>query len=214
MSVDRTCGIYIIRNVVSGRIYVGSARVMYRRWRNHRKELKAGRHHSKTLQSSWIKHGEEAFIFEVIEVVDDPDNLIEREQFWLDKMGSADPARGFNIRPVAGSQLGTKRSEESRKRMSEAAIKRDRSVYVRVAPPWNKGKKMSFEYCQRISDIQRGRKRKPHSPTTRAKIGDANRGNKSPFKGKPRDPEIIRKTVETKRGKRNARYGQAELPLS
>lgn len=41
--------------------------------------------------------------------------------------------------------------------------------------PWNKGKKMSEAYCKKVSDVQRGKKRKPLSEETRKKIGAANR---------------------------------------
>jgi group I intron endonuclease len=211
------CGIYTITNTVSGRIYVGSAAKIHKRWLAHRNHLKHGTHHSKSLQRSWIKHGPDAFVFEVVEVVSNSLDLIVREQHWLDKLGSAHPKRGFNIRPNAANQLGTKRSAESRKRMSESARRRDPETHKNrrksETPPWNKGMKMSPEFCQLIGDIQRGQKRKPRSPETRARIGDANRGNKSHLKGKPRDPEIIRKTVQTKRMKRRVRTGQGELEL-
>lgn len=211
------CGIYTITNTVSGRVYVGSAARIHKRWGAHRNHLKNSTHHSKPLQRSWKKHGEEAFIFEVVEIVPNPADLVVREQHWLDKLGTAHPKRGFNIRPNAGNQLGTKRSEESRKRMSEAALRRDPETHKNrrkpETPPWNKGMKMPPEFGQLIGDIQRGKKRGPRSAETRAKIGNAHRGRKSPFRGKPRDPEIIRKTVQTKRMKRSDKTGQGDLGL-
>lgn len=41
--------------------------------------------------------------------------------------------------------------------------------------PWNKGKKMSLAYRQKISDVQKGKKRKPLSEETKKKIADSNR---------------------------------------
>lgn len=114
----RLSGIYAIRNNASGRVYVGSGVRIERRWNNHRTLLRNGLHHSDTLQRSWNKHGEKAFSFEVLEVVEDVGRLIEREQHWIDTLHAACPKRGFNKCPTAGNCLGTKHSLETRAIMS------------------------------------------------------------------------------------------------
>lgn len=59
------------------------------------------------------------------------------------------------------SNLGnSKYTEEVRKRMSEVKREQYKNGYV----PWNKGKKMTKEYCQRISDVQKGKRLGPESP--------------------------------------------------
>src|SRR5215468_7946604 len=79
-------GIYRIKNVVSGRVYIGSAVNLPSRWKLHRSLLRRGKHHSRSLQRSWCKHGATAFVFELIEPVDDRKRLIEREQFWINSL--------------------------------------------------------------------------------------------------------------------------------
>src|SRR5580765_3816293 len=79
-------GIYCIRNVVSGRVYVGSAISILKRWGEHRRYLQKKNHHSEILQSSWNKHGEHAFVFEIIERVTDLSMLVAREQHWIDQL--------------------------------------------------------------------------------------------------------------------------------
>ncbi len=109
-------GIYQIEHRKSGRRYVGSAVDIAARWRGHRNHLRRNTHHSRRLQNAWNKHGHEAFVFSVLEHVEEPMNLLTREQYWIDLLGAC--KTGYNISPTAGSQLGVKRSAESRARMS------------------------------------------------------------------------------------------------
>lgn len=90
-----TCGIYEIRNVLTGEIYVGKAVAMRRRWGDHFRLLQRGRHHAWALQRSWRRHGPSAFLFSAIEVVPQA-RLCEREQFWMDKLQPV-----FNVLKVA-----------------------------------------------------------------------------------------------------------------
>jgi group I intron endonuclease len=76
-------GVYRIRNLVSGKVYVGSTVNIKKRWATHLHRLRAGAHQNAHLQSSWDKHGEDVFAFEIIEEVP-PDALLETEQRCLD----------------------------------------------------------------------------------------------------------------------------------
>lgn len=55
--------VYEIHNTKSGKFYVGSSANLYERWRTHRQKLRKRTHPNPKLQSSWSKHGEEAFTF-------------------------------------------------------------------------------------------------------------------------------------------------------
>lgn len=61
-------GIYKIINQLNGRIYIGSAKRFKTRWSQHTSSLRNQKHQNKFLQADFNKCGEEAFIFEVIEV--------------------------------------------------------------------------------------------------------------------------------------------------
>lgn len=63
-------GIYKITNKINGRIYVGSARRFKERWQSHTSSLRKQKHSNKFLQADFNKCGEEAFVFEVIEVTE------------------------------------------------------------------------------------------------------------------------------------------------
>jgi hypothetical protein len=95
-------GIYQIRCLPTGKIYIGSASNLRTRWGQHRRKLRRGTHHNTYLQAAWDKHGETNFAFTIVELVEKPD-LLEAEQGWLDRTGCADREIGFNIYDTAGS---------------------------------------------------------------------------------------------------------------
>lgn len=111
--------IYFIENTINGKIYIGSAMDVPKRWAMHRYMLKHNKHHSILLQRAWNKYGEEAFDFGLLEIVA-VDQLIEREQYFIDLAFAADRNSGYNICPIAGSSLGVKQSEQARKNKSIA----------------------------------------------------------------------------------------------
>ena len=80
-------GIYQIRNLVNNKIYIGSTVDIKTRWRTHKNNLRRNLDRpNKYLQNSWNKHGENNFIFELIEEVGDREILLTREQHYLDKL--------------------------------------------------------------------------------------------------------------------------------
>jgi group I intron endonuclease len=111
-------GIYQIRNITNDKIYIGSAVNIKNRWKTHKSDLNLNKHHSPYLQRAWDKHGVENFEFGVLELVDSKENLLTREQFWMDKTNCYDPKIGYNLSKYAGSRLGVKATEETKKKMS------------------------------------------------------------------------------------------------
>lgn len=111
-------GIYAIVNLKTEKFYIGSAVKLNSRKSLHLNQLRKGKHHSKYLQNSYNKHGEECFIFKVLEYVEDENNLLKIEQKYLDIYFHTGIT--YNISPIAGSPLGIKRSDETKKKISFA----------------------------------------------------------------------------------------------
>ena len=63
----KVIAIYKITNLVNGKIYVGSSKNAIRRMKAHVYKLNLGIHPNKPLQASWILHGEDAFVFSILE---------------------------------------------------------------------------------------------------------------------------------------------------
>lgn len=126
-------GIYVIRNSVTGKCYVGSAANIKKRFSQHRSALSLGNHHNHHLQASWNKHGADSFSFEVLEICQDWTKAIQvaKENHWVKELRPE-----YNLTVVAESSLGVKRSNETRERMVLAAeIRRQkwaRSMFVHI----------------------------------------------------------------------------------
>jgi Straboviridae intron-associated endonuclease 1 len=95
-------GVYQIRCIPTGKIYVGSAVNLRKRWEQHYRSLRKGEHRNHYLQHAWDKYGEEQFVFEILELVD-VSHLLEAEQEWIDSTACVDKSVGFNIRDTAES---------------------------------------------------------------------------------------------------------------
>ena len=177
-------GVYVIRNTVSGRVYVGSSQNILSRWREHRRLLRKGKHHSAVFQRSWDKHGEAAFTLSIAEVVTSYGALFEREQHWINTLHAACSARGLNRFPTAGGARGFKMSAEARALMS--AQRRGRKM-----PPF------SAEHRAAISAGKVGRRIKtlPRTAEHKAAISAANTGRK-------RSPETRQKMSAQRRGRK------------
>lgn len=112
-------GIYQIKNLVNNKIYIGSAANVKNRWKTHKSELNHNKHHSPYLQRAWDKYGIENFEFSILEVVLDINDLIIREQYWMDITECYDSKVGYNLSKIAGSRLGVKASDETIEKLRE-----------------------------------------------------------------------------------------------
>lgn len=123
MADTKDTGVYVIRNKLNDKRYVGSTSRMgiQQRWWVHKNDLKKGRHHSIRLQRSWNKHGPDVFEWLVIEKCE-PAECVSREQVWIDTFDSSNPKRGYNISPTAGSRLGAVTSEETKQKQRLAKL--------------------------------------------------------------------------------------------
>ncbi len=137
-------GIYIIKNLVNGKVYVGSSVNLHRRWVVHKYRLKANKHHSIKLQNSWNKYGSDAFEFITIQLCK-KENLITEEQYWIDWFDSY--LIGYNCTPkAANSNFGAKHSEETKKINSD--LRKGKRISIKTEfkkgnIPWNKDLKWS-----------------------------------------------------------------------
>jgi group I intron endonuclease len=166
-------GIYIIKNNINGKVYVGSTVNFYDRIKKHRANLKNDKHHSIKLQRACNKYGFENLEFIIIEFCG-KDKLIESEQFWINHFDSYH--QGYNSTPNAKNCLGYKQTEEHKKNISNGLKGYKRSEEnienMRLA---NKGKILSEETKNKLSIINTG---KIHSEETKNKLSIINKGKK------------------------------------
>lgn len=158
--VPRTGGIYIIKNVINKKVYVGSSTNFYKRKQRHWSLLTSYKHYNCRLQNSFNKYGPNNFIFGVVEHLKNKSLLICREQFWIDKFNSY--LKGYNARPKAHNMLGFKFSNESKLRMSRI----------------HKGRRPTPEALKNMRKASSKRRGVPRNPEISIKISKANKGHK------------------------------------
>ena len=105
-------GIYQIRNLINNHIYIGSAKNLKIRKRDHFNSLKAKRHINNYLQHTFDKYGEENFVFETL-IICHPEMLLFYEQQFIDEWKPE-----YNLCPTAGNCLGRKHSEKTKRKIS------------------------------------------------------------------------------------------------
>lgn len=166
-------GVYVIRHIESGKVYVGSSAMIKRRWSLHRSLLRRSAHHSPHLQRAWDKHGADAFVFEVVELCG-PEALAEAETRHIAVAHAFDPARGYNSAPVGGSLLGLVRgpqSPEHREKIGAAQRGKTVSDYARQrSSEVHRGKTISAEHRAAVAKAAAER---VHTAETRAKLSAA-----------------------------------------
>jgi group I intron endonuclease len=164
---QKIVGVYRITNTANGMIYIGSSIDAVNRWRQHRKELRNGKHHNDKLKKAFKKYGEEAFVFEVVEVCS-LETLREREQAWILESFCTDRHTGYNLTDcVESPNRGKKMSPEACAKMSKAG----------------KGKKkppFSDEHKAAIKAAWERRRTTPVSEETRRRQSEARKGKARP----------------------------------
>jgi group I intron endonuclease len=156
-------GVYRIVNNINGKLYIGSTGSkggFKKRWSYHLTDLRQNKHHSRHLQRDWNKYGEESFIFEILEIIEDftKETLLIREQHYLDLYKSYDVNLGYNICKIAVSSLGVKKTEEEKLRQSE--LKKGKPI------PWmNTGEPRSEEHRKNLSKSCKGCKSEKENKT-------------------------------------------------
>lgn len=91
--VKTEAGVYQIRNTKNGKVWIDGT-MNLKTMNGKQFMLKHGSHPVKDLQKEWEKYGEDAFVFEVLEVLekknepyyDAADALEKLEDKWLDKL--------------------------------------------------------------------------------------------------------------------------------
>ncbi len=129
---NENCGIYMIRNVINGKVYIGQSKNIYWRWISHKSALSHNRCENPHFQFAWNKYGEDNFEFLVIELCDE--SMLDcREIYWINKYDAVNC--GYNIKEGGERHSGWKMTPEQRKHISDAL----------------KGRLRSRKHCRNIS---------------------------------------------------------------
>ena len=100
---QKPAGVFQIKNIVNGKVLLGSSLNLEGPLNGHKFMLTTNSHRNELLQKEWNEYGSGAFVFEILEQVnmkDDPnfnvdDELTLLEEIWLEKLQPFGE-RGYN----------------------------------------------------------------------------------------------------------------------
>lgn len=196
MAAQPLSGIYEIVNLVNGKRYVGSAVDAPHRFREHRWRLAAGTHHSRHLQSAWIKHGEAAFDFRVIHECA-PHLLIAEEQAEFDRKRPE-----YNVCPIAGSTLGKRHTAEAKAKIGDRlrGSKRNPSV-VEATAAQLRGRKLTPERTAHLAGNAHAKGAKHSEGWKAANAERLQKQYEDGVRSRERPPEYREKIAASLRGR-------------
>lgn len=112
-------GIYKIKNIINGKVYIGQSRNIDSRKKEHLRDLKAGRHHNFHLQRAFDKYGESNFTHDVL-VYCELDELEGLERHYIKKYDAMNRLRGYNLKEGSSQSADViTKMLESRKKLLE-----------------------------------------------------------------------------------------------
>ena len=87
-------GVYQIRNLANGKIFIGSSKNLNGKSNSFRFQLSAGLHINRQLQTDYTQFGEENFVFEVLDYLEPKEylaydftsDLTTLEELWIEKL--------------------------------------------------------------------------------------------------------------------------------
>ncbi len=171
-------GVYVIQNVITGDCYVGSSVDIARRKLKHFHQLRSNKHGNQHLQSAYNKYGHDSFLFNLHEEVAVREDLVGREQYWINQL-----LPRYNKMLVVEDRW--QQSPESIELIKEArskqettpamleALKQGQEVRKLVNPKPRQGMKNTENHNQKIALAHTGMKSTPESieKSRAAKLG-------------------------------------------
>lgn len=112
-------GIYGIRNLINGKIYVGKTGMNFGdRWDSHRSLLNSGKHDNPHLQRAWNKYKQENFEFIVLEDCE-VDELSDREKYYIKLYKDMGLAYNIHDGGDEGYNLGKHLSDDTKRKIGD-----------------------------------------------------------------------------------------------
>ena len=152
--------VYRIFNSKTGKFYVGSSVNVRNRFKDHKSQLRAGTHCNQYLQHAWNKYGEPAFVFEILEVCNGmtADELLGREQEYIDSTDCLDQSIGYNLSSQANRPCVPRTAEMNAKVSAALKGKKKTAQHVANMRAALTGRRLSAEHAAKNARANLGRR--------------------------------------------------------
>lgn len=191
-------GIYKITNLKNQKFYIGQSKDLNNREHNHFYRLGRNEHHNEILQKSFNKHGEENFIFEVLEEIDFDNFLNEREKYWLDFHGGLNNKKIYNMK----NPLTNEYSDYTKVKVSKIMLGENNP---------NFGNKWTDEQKENLSKKKKGKTLEERIGTEKSKLTKEKMSKSQ--KGRKHPEEVKEKIRQANIGENNPAYGNGDRQM-
>lgn len=140
------CGIYCIQNIVNNKVYIGKAKNIYARMKQHVYNLdKKSKDENRHLISAWHKYGSENFKCFIVETLELDEQLLkDKELYWIREYKALNRKFGYNLR-----------LDSETKMIVHEETKKLRSLISKGNKNPNYGHKWSDEKKKKLSDLKK-----------------------------------------------------------
>lgn len=206
--MKKITGVYIIKNKVTNKFYVGHSIDINKRFNAHKSYLKRGIHHCIYLQRSWNKYGEDSFEFIIIKTSISEEESISLEQYYIDNF----KANIYNTGDYANLGGDLLSNNPNKLQIIHKRIESQKRILK------NMSKSERIEKFSR-SGVKNGMYGKSHTAEVKKIISSKNKGNIPINKGKSLEESVgeIRATeikknlsclAKSRVGSKNSFYGK------
>lgn len=150
MKNKKTMGVYKITNNQNNKMYVGSSGDIFSRWGKHIWDLDNDRHHSYRFQKDWELYDVTQFRFEILEIVEDKNILLDVEQKWMDYYNCYEEEIGYNISISSKekkTKLQAKIEQDKIDKLKREELKKSKPQIINIKPEVKKE-----EYVNKYAD--------------------------------------------------------------
>ena len=205
-------GIYIIRNEINNKVYIGKSENLKRRIKRHITTLFNGTNGNKHLQAAFEKYGSENFDVSLLQILNKDDDINEREKYWINYFNATDKRFGYN--KTKGGDGGNSYMECMTEEEREAVLQKKSEMHKGKNNPiygkhcYTNGKELRYFDDEEAKEyIANGwYKGVPDSIKENERL--ASMGKKNGFYGKKHSDEVKTKLSEERKGNKNWNYGK------
>jgi group I intron endonuclease len=146
-----SCGVYKIHCLKNNKTYYGSAKNLKKRWKDHVRSLKEGKHHNKYLQKDYDKYGQNAFEFKVLEsCTTDKNQRLKVEQKYINA-NFDDQKKCYNISKKATSIDGciVEKNKLNARQINYIVENYGKMPASKISEKLNIKKQKIYKYCNK-----------------------------------------------------------------
>jgi group I intron endonuclease len=204
-------GVYKITNTITGKYYIGYAKDIYKRFKEHRNTLKNDNHQNIILQRSYNKYTLDSFTFEILHKFDNVEDAKNKELEYLENLEIRPLLYNIHYNNSGGDTLSNHPAKEDIiKRRTNTANENfskmtDQEKKDKYGQPGEKNGMFGKTHTEKVKKIL-SESSKNKSKEVIKKISEYSKtrtGNKNSFYGKKVSDENKNKISESNKARKN-----------